>query len=149
MPTLTSMTTRQLTPLRWQVWASGSICTKWSQATIGSAERHSETIRSSLGCPTIMLAIITSRMPAAAITSASETLPQVTPMAPVASCWSAIVGDLWHFMCGRHCLPRAAMNPAIAVMFRSIADKLRHKRGVSRLSFCEPISGCMREVSKS
>lgn len=95
-----------------------------------------------------MLAIITLRMPAAAITSASETLPQVTPMAPAATCWRAIVGDLWHFMCGRHCLPRAAMNPAIATMFRSMADKSRHKRGVSRSSFCEPISGCMREVSK-
>ena len=40
-------------------------------------------------------------MPPAAITSASDTLAQVTPIAPASSCFSAMAGVLWHFWCGR------------------------------------------------
>ena len=79
-------------------------------------------------------------MPTAAITSASETLPQVTPMAPAAICWSAIVRRLVALHVRPPLFAPRGDELGHRRMLRSIAGTSRHKRGVSRSSFCEPIS---------
>ena len=73
----------------------------------GRPGRSSSTSRAILSGPTIWLAIRMSRMPAAAITSASPSLAQVTPMAPAA------------ISCGRSPASSAAFDvrpPADAVL---------------------------------
>ena len=93
-PMFISMMTRHAAPFRTQIAARGSTWAKWSQATIGSAQVQSAASRSHFGWPTIMFAIKISRIPAAAMTSASETLATVTPMAPAAISFKAMAGVL-------------------------------------------------------
>ena len=141
-PRLTSRITRGATPAARQIAASGSACAKWSMVTIGSACRQSAAIRCHFRSPTTIVAIRMSRIPPAAITSASETFAQVTPIAPAASSSWAIAGVLWHFSCGRHCTPRAAQVAAILRIFASMRSRSMHSRGVSRSDFEAPINDC-------
>ena len=51
-----------------------------------------------------------SRIPPAAKTSASPTVPTVMPTAPAATCIRASSTLLWVFACGRSAIPRARIG---------------------------------------
>ena len=70
-------------------------------------------------------------MPADAMTSASDTLAQVTPIAPELICLYAIAGVLWHFACGRQLIPLLQIWRDICSMFDSMESRSIHSDGVS------------------
>ena len=70
-------------------------------------------------------------MPPSTMTSASETLAQVTPMAPSSIWRRAIHGDLWPLECGRQSLPPAAMAVDRRRTFASKRSRSSSSAGVS------------------
>ena len=65
------------------------------------------------------------------MTSASETLAQVTPMAPSSIWRRAIHGDLWPLEWGRQSLPPAAMAADSRRTFASNRSRSSSSAGVS------------------
>ena len=116
MPVLTSIRIRGLMPAWPAAQSSSRTLSGLSTATITSASRASQANRRVLIWPTTWLAIRMSRIPAAAITSASLTLAQVTPIAPAAISLWTMAGVLLALLCGRHWAPRAAISAAMVAM---------------------------------
>ena len=81
---------------------ASSICAGWSTGAMTSASCWARAIRCHRGSVGWCVVTRTLGMPAAAITSASDTFETVTPVAPNAICRRAISGDRWPFAWGRH-----------------------------------------------
>src|SRR4051812_9143355 len=81
-----------------------------------------------------------SRIPAPAITSASPSLAQVTPIAPAASSLWAMAGIFWPLVWGRQFLPAPMIVRAILFRLRCITSRSTQSAGVSRSCFERPTS---------
>ena len=80
-------------------------------------------------------------MPPSTMTSASETLAQVTPIAPKSIWRRAIQGDLWPLEWGRQALPPAAMADDRRSTLASNRPRSSRRDGVSSSAFGRPMRG--------
>ena len=80
-------------------------------------------------------------MPPSTMTSASEILAQVTPIAPKSIWRRAIHGDLWPFEWGRQSLPPAAIADDSRSTLASNRPRSSRRDGVSSSAFGRPMSG--------
>ena len=78
-------------------------------------------------------------MPAAAITSASPSLAQVTPMAPAASSLAGDVRRLLALMCGRQLTPCSRQVAAMRAILASSMSRSTSRAGVSSSALVRPI----------
>ena len=85
IPRSTSTSTPIVVPASLAAWPRGATWSWWSTVTLTSAWRWSAASRAALLRPTTRWAIKMSSIPPAAMTSASETLATVTPIAPAAA----------------------------------------------------------------
>ena len=131
MPVLTSITTRRLRPAALAASASSATFCALSTDTITSVFSGSAINRRTLMSPTIWLAINMSVMPAAASTSASPSLAQVTPIAPAAICFLAISTVLWLLTWGRQSTPATRQAAATCAILASMTSRSTSSAGVS------------------
>ncbi len=106
---------------------------------MGSANSRRAASRRIFAGPTISLAMRMSRMPAAASTSASPSLAQVTPKAPASRSRRASAGVLIALVWGRHPTPASlTMIRRIVAMLRASLSRSTSKAGVSRSATGRP-----------
>ncbi len=139
MPVSTSITARGRVPNRCAASSSSRTFSMASTDTqISACVARAATRRALIG-PTIWLGTRMSRMPFAAMTSASPSLAQATPMAPASTCRCAIAGHLCDFECGRHPAPRDLTSAAMVAILDSSASRSINTAGVSSSSIGRPI----------
>ena len=140
MATLTSTTTRIRVPASRAARSSASTCAGSSTATTTSAWRTRPARRASFEAPTTWLAMRMSRIPAAAMTSASPSFAQVTPCAPAWRSLCASAGVLMPLVCGRQPTPASPMMTwRIRATLRSKASRSTRRTGVSSSAMGRPI----------
>ena len=108
-----------------------------------SARAWRRAARSTLTRVASSLATRMLGMPPSTMTSASETLAQVTPIAPKSIWRRAIHGDLWPFEWGRQSLPPAAMALDSRSTLASNRPRSSRRDGVSSSAFGRPSRGSM------
>src|SRR5262245_44626537 len=138
-PMFTSITTHSRVPAPRAAASSAATLAASSTATITSVRRRSAMSRAILRSPAIWLAIRMSRIPAAAMTSASPSFAQVMPIAPAASSRWASAGTFWPFVCGRQLTPASRQAVAMRAMFSSRMSRSTTSAGVSSVRLCAPI----------
>ena len=138
-PTSSSISTASREPASTAARSRASTFRASSTATVIRCRAASAASAATLSGWTTWFATRTSSIPASAITCASQTVAQATPIAP-ASHWStASSGDLCTLMCGRNSAGSSRNRSAMIAMFRFATSRSSRSAGVVTSSRARPI----------